>query len=65
MISEDEARAKILETIRRLSTRQIPLAEGTKFASVVAMQFSVLVVPLQLGADGITGLAKPGLTPTV
>jgi molybdopterin molybdotransferase len=28
MISEDEARAKILETIRRLSTRQIPLAEA-------------------------------------
>jgi molybdopterin molybdotransferase len=26
MISEDQARAKILETIRRLSTRQIPLA---------------------------------------
>src|SRR6266436_1217290 len=28
MISEDEARAKILETIRRLSTRQIPLAQA-------------------------------------
>src|SRR5207302_4944137 len=28
MISEDEARAKILETIRRLSTRQIPLADA-------------------------------------
>jgi molybdopterin molybdotransferase len=28
MISEDQARAKILETIRRLSTRQIPLADA-------------------------------------
>ena len=28
MISEDQARAKILETIRRHSTRQIPLAEA-------------------------------------
>ncbi|PYV75746.1 MAG: hypothetical protein DMG97_05725, partial [Acidobacteria bacterium] len=28
MISEDEARAKILETIQRLSTRQIPLADA-------------------------------------
>src|SRR6266403_2057821 len=28
MISEDEARAKILETIRRPSTRQIPLADA-------------------------------------
>src|SRR6266446_4434849 len=28
MISEDEARAKILETIRRRSTRQIPLADA-------------------------------------
>jgi len=28
MISEDEARAKILETTRRLSTRQIPLADA-------------------------------------
>jgi molybdopterin molybdotransferase len=28
MISEDQARAKILETIRRLSTRHIPLAEA-------------------------------------
>src|SRR5438552_4475603 len=28
MISEDEARAKLLETIQRLSTRQIPLADA-------------------------------------
>jgi len=28
MISEDQARAKILETIRRLSTRQIPLSDA-------------------------------------
>jgi molybdopterin molybdotransferase len=28
MISEDEARSKVLEAIRRLSTRQIPLAEA-------------------------------------
>src|SRR5437660_11908498 len=28
MISEDEARAQILETIRRPSTRQIPLADA-------------------------------------